>query len=186
MMLIATFVLIAVTCVAAYSLLQPQKSRTNIRQPVQVEKDALPSPAPKKALSRIIQLTSEPSGATVVDLSDNTQLGTTPYQLKFTDGSTRKLRLTLPNHQSFSARITEWANQIHYRLTKLETPPAAVPTLVDTSPEDNTPEAKDVLPKATLPKPDKSLRKTPSKQKANTNTEHDDTAPMNRQDMPSW
>ena len=186
MMLIATFVLIAVTFVAAYSLLQPQKSRTNIGQPVQVEKDALPSPAPKKVLSRIIQLTSEPSGATVMDLSNNTQLGTTPYQLKFTDGSTRKLRLILPNHQTFSARITEWANQIHYRLTKLETQPAAVPTVAGESSEDTTPPPKGVAPKDAQTKPAKSLRKKPSKQKANSNNENDDTAPMNRQDMPSW
>ena len=183
-MLIATCVLIAITCLAAYSLLQPPKKQT-VNSP-QTGRDQVQSPTKQVVPApRKMQITSEPSGAIVLDTAGNTQLGTTPFALDYTEGSVAKLRLVHDGYRPYTIRITEWANQIHYRLTKLPTPKAVQPETELSSPSP----AAETTPNDAVPTPSntKAAQKREEKpKKAPAPQEDDDNSPMNRQDMPSW
>jgi len=184
-MLIATFALIAVTFIAAYSLLQAPKQQAKTTQ-LNTRSETAPVTTEKKTVPKVMRLTSEPAGAFVIDVRRNTQLGTTPYQLDYTDGAIIQLRLALDGYRPYPIRITEWASEIHYRLTKRVNSLATQPDPVNESRPKTS--AKREKP-TTVPRqkePMRSKNKKLEEPEAAPSQDDDDTSPMNRQDMPSW
>ncbi|MEE2903306.1 MAG: serine/threonine-protein kinase [Myxococcota bacterium] len=184
-MLIATGVLIAATFIAAYSLLQTPKQQEKTAQPT-TRSEPAPATTDKKIISKVIRLTSEPAGASVIDVQRNTRLGTTPYQLEYTDGDIIQLRLTTDGYRPYPIRITEWASEIHYRLTKRANSPTIQPAPVSESKSKTSPMRKKTTAIPGQKEPIRTKNQGMEEPEVEPTRDGDDTSPMNRQDMPSW
>jgi hypothetical protein len=93
-----------------------------VEAPAPATEEAAIAPAPK----RVVEVSSEPPGAVVIDMITNQQLGKTPAEIVLS-GGTRHVQLALPGHRPVSVPLDAKDGKIKVVLSPAKVAPKVAP-----------------------------------------------------------